>query len=125
MFGKRTAAQHQKSLDIGRAFGVEFDLERKKTMPSDTRERMWYDFDIDNESLEECRDRKLRQCPLLSPVQQEALFQLRTATWDGDVLSHTTRAELVQKGCVCRYNGWQVITKEGLAVLEVLGLLKE
>ncbi len=84
----------------------------------------WYVFDNENESLAECRDRRLRQCPLLTGTELEALRQLRTATWDGNLISKTARSELVHRGFAVKWNGWQVISAEGLAILETLGELK-
>ena len=88
------------------------------------RNSAWYEFDVDNESLDQCRDRRLRQCPTLSPAEMEVLRQCRTAIWDGNVVSKSARSSLVSKGLVTRFNGWQVITQEGLAVLDTLGELK-
>lgn len=64
------------------------------------------------------------QCPMLSVVELEQLTQLRNATWDGNLISKTARSALYKKGLITRFNGWQVVTKEGLAVLDTLGYLK-
>lgn len=84
----------------------------------------WYVYDSENESLAECRDRRLRQCPLLTPAELEVLRQLRKATWDGNLVSKTARSSLIQRGFAVKWNGWQVISAEGLAILETLGELK-
>lgn len=84
----------------------------------------WYDFNPDTESVQECRDRRLLQMPILSPAEEEVLSQLRTATWDGNVASKTARDTLNSRGLIVRFNGWQIVSKEGLAVLETLGKLR-
>lgn len=33
--------------------------------------------------------------------------------WDGNVVSKSARDSIVRKGLACRWNGWQVITREG------------
>jgi hypothetical protein len=85
----------------------------------------WYRFDIDNESLDECRDRRLRECPVLSPPELEVLRQCRMTIWDGNVVSKHARNLLNQKGLIVRWNGWQVITQEGMAVLDTLGEMRD
>ena len=85
---------------------------------------MWYDWQED-ETFEECATRRQRACPRLTAAQLEALWQLRITTWDGYLISKAGRDELCQRGLVTRLNGWQVITREGLAVLDVYGLLKD
>lgn len=82
----------------------------------------WYRF-RDTESIDECRDRRLMQCPQLSPLQFEVLRQMTHAVWDGYVISKSARDELVDMGLVTRYNGWQIASREGLAVLDTLGAL--
>jgi hypothetical protein len=84
----------------------------------------WFEFNVDTESVDECRDRRLSQMPLLSPVELEQLRQLRTATWDGNLVSKQARSSLFRKGLATSFNGWQVITQEGLAILDTLGELK-
>ena len=84
----------------------------------------WYEFDVEGESLDECRDRRMAQMPIITPVELEALRQLRTATWDGNLISKSARSSLCRKGLATAFNGWQVITQEGLAVLDTLGELK-
>lgn len=83
----------------------------------------WTDFDSDKESLEECRDRRLMTMPRLTSVQLDALVQLTRAVWDGCLLSKQARSDLIDMGLVTKWNGWQVITREGLAVLETLKML--
>jgi hypothetical protein len=85
----------------------------------------WYEFDIDNESLDECRDRRLAQCPLLNSAELEVLRQCRITLWDGYVCSKQARDQLFKKGLITRWNGWQVITQEGMAVLDTLGEMKD
>ena len=83
----------------------------------------WFDFNPEVESLEECRDRRLLQMPQLTPIQLKALVQLTHAVWDGYLISKQARSDLIDMGLVTKWNGWQVITREGLAVLETLGML--
>lgn len=85
----------------------------------------WYEFDSDNESLDECRDRRLSQCPILSGPELEVLRQCRMTIWDGNVVSKAARNSLTDKGLLVRWNGWQVITKEGMAVLDTLGEMRD
>lgn len=84
---------------------------------------MWYEFNVDNESLDEYRARRLKDCPGLTPIQLEVLVQLSHAVWDGYIISKSSRSDLVDLGLVTRYNGWQIVTQEGLAVLDTLGKL--
>ena len=77
----------------------------------------WYDDLPDAES-------KLR-APRLTATQLEVLTQTRKTTWDGYVISKAARNELVNLGLVTRCNGWQVITREGMAVLDVYGLMAD
>jgi len=70
-------------------------------------------------------ERRLMSMPTLSSVQLEALKQLKCATWDGDLVSKSARSDLLRKGLAVKFNGWQVASLEGLAILETLGLLKE
>ena len=85
----------------------------------------WYDWQDGVESLETCKARRLRQVPRLTPPQLEVLHQTRKTVWDGYVISKIARDELRDLGLITRCQGWQVITREGLAVLDVYGLLKE
>lgn len=85
----------------------------------------WYEFDPEKESVDECRDRRLRQCPLLSASELEVLRQCRMTIWDGNVASKSARNSLADRGFIVRYNGWQVITKEGMAILDTLGEMRD
>jgi hypothetical protein len=87
-------------------------------------EKPWYEWDENNESLEECRDRRLRQCPLLTGIQLEALKQLTTVIWDGYLISKCARGDLVDMGLAVKWQGFQVISREGMAVLDTLNALK-
>lgn len=84
----------------------------------------WYEFQPTIESLQECRDRRLMQMPAISPVELEVLDQCKQSTWDGNIISKTARNSLFDKHLIIRFNGWQVVTKEGLAILDTLGRLK-
>jgi hypothetical protein len=77
----------------------------------------WYDLN------DEAARRML--CPKLTAIQLEVLWQLRITVWDGYLISKMARNELVGRGLATRLNGWQVITREGLAVLDFYGLLKD
>ena len=85
----------------------------------------WYQWDSEGESLPECYDRRLMSAPILTPAELEQLHQLRTITWDGNVISKAARTSLHKKGLVVRFNGWQVVSEEGMAVLSVLGKLND
>lgn len=90
------------------------------------KEKMkWFEFDPENESLDECRDRRLMQMPTLSSAQMEVLKQCMHPVWDGNVASKVARSDLVEMGLVVRFNGWQIVSQEGLALLEQLGILDD
>jgi len=84
----------------------------------------WYDW-LDDESLEDAKARRQKACPRLTATQLECLWQLRKTVWDGYLISKSTRDYLVAMGLAERLNGWQVITRAGMAVLDVYGLLKD
>jgi hypothetical protein len=84
----------------------------------------WYEFDIENETPAEARDRRLMQCPPLNHGELEVLRQCKTTVWDGYVISKQARDNLYKRGLILRWNGWQIITLEGLAVLHTLGELR-
>lgn len=85
----------------------------------------WFDWDPDKETLEDCRERRLARFPVLSPPQLEQLQHLRQALWDGYLISKEARSYLVKVGLAIKWNGWQVISREGLCLLETLGLLHD
>jgi hypothetical protein len=85
----------------------------------------WYDWDDKSETFEECQTCRKVQCPRLTANQLEALYQLRMTTCDGYVISKHYRDEVVNLGLAARLNGWQFITREGMAVLDVYGLLED
>ena len=70
----------------------------------------WYEFDSDEREF----GRML-----------EALKQLRSTVWDGNLISKTARDSLDRKGLIVRWNGWQVISQEGMAVLDALGMMND
>jgi len=47
----------------------------------------------------------------------EAMEQLTTATWDGDLISKTFRDRMVEYGYAVRSSGWNVITPAGIRYL--------
>ena len=85
----------------------------------------WYDWNPDVETYETREAERYKLCPRLSAVNLEALYQLRMTVWDGHLISKTARDWLVDAGLATRCAGWQVITREGLAVLAVYGLLQD
>ena len=84
----------------------------------------WYTFNPEVESLQEARDRRLAEMPVLSPAELEVLRQCRCAIWDGNLVSKSARSALLNKGLITVFNGWQVITQEGLAILDTLGEMR-
>ena len=84
----------------------------------------WYDW-IDDETSEAREARRRSGCPQLSAVLLESLYQLRKTVSDGYVISKVERDILVRMGLVDRLNGWQFITRHGMAVLDVYGLLHD
>lgn len=86
---------------------------------------MWFDWNPDIESFEEAKIRRRQACPRLTANQLEALWQLRMTISDGYVISKTLRDQLVKMGLAERLNGWQFITREGMAVLDTYGLLRD
>ena len=89
-----------------------------------SRDVDWYDV-RDDETVDAAQERRRREVPRLTSVQLEALWQLRITVWDGYLISKTARTQLVDKGLVARCNGWQVITREGMCVLDTYGLLED
>jgi hypothetical protein len=85
----------------------------------------WYDWNPDVDTYENREAERCKLCPRLSAVNLEALWQLRVTVWDGYLISKTARDWLVDAGLATRCAGWQVITREGLAVLSVYGLLQD
>ena len=59
-------------------------------------------------------------CPVLDDAEREVLYQLRKVTWDGDVCSKSARDSLVKRGMATRWNGYQVITRIGMAWIETV-----
>ena len=60
----------------------------------------------------------------LSGAAKDVLLQLRAIKWDGYVASKSGRDELVTKGLAIKYEGYQVVSKLGLVVLEQTGKLR-
>lgn len=57
------------------------------------------------------------------PTRLEQLIQLLTVTWDGDLIHKTGRDGLVKRGLAINRDGWNVITPEGIGVLESIGAI--
>lgn len=53
----------------------------------------------------------------------EQLKQLVNATWDGDLICKRDTKELREQGFVTSWNGFSVVTKEGLKLLTDLNLM--
>lgn len=53
----------------------------------------------------------------------EQLRQLKTITWDGDVIDSASRDDLVKHHLVRRECGWNYLTSKGIRCLVTLGLL--
>lgn len=68
-------------------------------------------------------DEKIAKLPSLSPVQLEALQQLASPVWDGNLISKQARGELCQLGLVSRWNGLNFCTQDGYCVLDTLKML--
>jgi hypothetical protein len=85
----------------------------------------WYDWPEDEDDFEVVQARRKAECPRLTATQLECLWQLRMTVWDGYLISKATRTWLVDHGLAARLSGWQFITREGMAVLDVYGLLKD
>jgi hypothetical protein len=62
--------------------------------------------------------------PMLDEGELQQLAQLQRATLDCYLFSAFNRGLLVQKGLATRYDGWNIATRLGLAVLDTLGLLQ-
>lgn len=86
-------------------------------------------FEVTDEELKldtRPRDIRLGRAPALSAVQLDCLIQLgQRIRGDGYVNSKSNRSELVDMGLADRFNGYNFITKSGVALLETLGLLKD
>lgn len=82
------------------------------------------EFDPSKESVIEYRDRLLLTAPILSGAERDVLRQCQKATWDGNLASKSARSSLLQKGLIVKFGGWQIASREGLAVLDVMGALK-
>ena len=52
------------------------------------------------------------------------LKQLVTVTWDGNLLSKDARDELVRRGLAQRWNGWNWLTQDGVALAEHYKIIK-
>lgn len=79
----------------------------------------WHEW-IEGESLEERQERRLMGCPILDDAEREVILQLRKVTWDGDVCSKSARDSLVKRGFAVRWNGYQVVTRLGMAWIETV-----
>lgn len=66
---------------------------------------------------------RIGMLPMLSERQLEQLKQLAQPVWDGNVISKSTRSELVEIGLVSRWNGLNFCTQDGYCVLDQLRML--
>lgn len=76
------------------------------------------------ESLEDCQARRLMQMPVLDGAEMEVLRQCHRMIWDGYLASKTARNSLLRKGLITKWEGYQVITQAGMALLHTLGELE-
>lgn len=56
-------------------------------------------------------------------VRLEALTQLLQLTWDGNLISKQHRDALVEAGYASRINGWNIISENGVILLQNLGVI--
>lgn len=95
-------------------------------MPVKTREQRRLEIEAKLEKLYNAdHDEQLGLIPLLNRTELEQLQQLQKPVWDGYVISKYNRDLLWDKGLIDRWNGWQIVSIYGLAVLDTLGLIKE
>lgn len=85
----------------------------------------WNPWNPEQETLEECRDRRFLSAPILNGAEIDTLLACRKVTFDGDVPSKVGRDSLCKMGLIVRWNGFQVVSQHGLAMLEILGKLDE
>lgn len=78
----------------------------------------------DQECCECIRNTKVDVVDKSPTLQLEVLMQLRTATPDGKVISDAIRDKLVGRALVAHGYGWNVITLDGLRLLEIIGMVK-
>ncbi len=57
-------------------------------------------------------------------IINQQLSQLRTVTWDGDLIGKSVRDWLVEKGFVQRHHGFNWLTSKGIEYCEMLHVLK-
>ena len=79
----------------------------------------WYEMQ-DGESPVEAEDRRLLSMPILDAAERDTLYACRQACWDGNLPSKRGRDSLFRKGLIVKYQGWQVVSAEGLAWLVVM-----
>lgn len=84
----------------------------------------WYEY-RDDLSIDENRDRRLMTMPVLSSGELEVLKQCQHPCWDGNVASKHHRDLLYSKGLIVRFNGWQICSLAGLAMLVELKILDD
>ena len=60
----------------------------------------------------------------LTGAEQDVLLQLRAVKWDGYLNSKAGRSSLIEKGLVTKYEGYQVVNYNGLALLAQIGKLE-
>lgn len=78
----------------------------------------------DQECCECIRATKVDVVDKSPTLQLEVLMQLRTATPDGKVISDAIRDKLVERALVAHAHGWNIITIDGLRLLEIIGMVK-
>lgn len=82
--------------------------------------RIYVDDDTILEGVE-----RMNQLPNLTATQLEALEQLVTPAWDGNLISKQARSELCDMRLASRWNGLNFLTQDGYCVLSELGYLHD
>lgn len=79
---------------------------------------------VDDDTILEGMDR-MNQLPLLTAVQIEALQQMVTPVWDGNLISKQAREDICNMRLASRWDGLNFLTQDGYCVLAELGFLKD
>jgi hypothetical protein len=79
---------------------------------------------VDDDTILEGMER-MNQLPVLTSTQLEALEQLITPVWDGNLISKQARSELCDMRLASRWDGLNFLTQDGYCVLCELGFLRD
>lgn len=66
---------------------------------------------------------RIAMLPALTRVQLDALHQLVTPVWDGNLISKSARSDLIRMGLASSWNGLNFATQDGYCVLDMLRML--